>query len=137
MNKSILAFSPAAWIDQFFNDVDRGLSPTRAGFSPAVDVVEEKDAYLLKAELPGVPKEAIQIEVKDNRLTLSGKKETVTHGEDGRYRYSETRQGSFSRSFELPRNVRSEGIEAKYEHGVLTLTLPKVEEARPKAITIR
>ncbi len=136
MNKSILAFSPAAWIDQFFNDVDRGLSPTRVGFSPAVDVVEEKDAYLLKAELPGVPKDAIQIEVKDNRLTLSGKKETVSQGEQGRYRYYESRQGAFSRSFELPRNVRSEAIEAKYEHGVLTLTLPKVEEARPKAIPI-
>jgi HSP20 family protein len=137
MTKSILTFSPAAWIDQFFNDVEGSAPATRVGFTPAIDVIEERDAYLLRAELPGVSKDEILIEVKDNRLTLSGKKTTVLSGEQGRYRYFESRQGAFSRSFELPRNVRSEAIEAKHDQGVLTLTLPKVEEAKPKAIPIQ
>src|SRR5262245_53948918 len=98
---------PAAWIDRFFDEFDRGGSNGKTGFSPAVDVVEERDAYVLRAELPGVPKESLNVEVKENRLVLSGRKQAETRGEDSRYRYLESRYGEFSRVFELPRNVKA------------------------------
>ncbi len=132
--------NPVNWIDQFFNDFDRGLFATGRGapsFVPAVDVVEEKDAYVLRAELPGVARENVKVEVKENHLLLSGTKESVQRGEEGKYRYVESRHGAFSRSFELPANVKADGIEATFKDGALTLRIPKVEEARPRAIEIR
>jgi HSP20 family protein len=102
-----------------------------------VDVVENSDAFVLRAELPGVAREDINVEVKDNRLVLSGKKEAVQRGEEGKYRYVESRYGTFSRSFELPRNVKADAVEATFKDGALTLRIPKVDEAKPKAIEIR
>jgi len=127
------------WIEQFFNDFDRGFAPgaRAATFTPAVDVVEHADAYVLRAELPGVAREDISVEVKENRLVLSGKKDAVQSGEEGKYRYVESRHGAFSRSFELPRNVKSDAIEATYKDGTLTLRIPKADEAKPKTVEIR
>ncbi len=127
---------PVNWIDQFFTDLDRNWRGANS-FVPAVDVVEEGDAYVLRAELPGVARENISVEVKDNHLVLSGKKEAVSRGEEGKYRYVESRYGSFSRSFELPANAKADAIEANFKDGALTLRIPKVEEARPRAIEIR
>jgi len=128
------------WIDQFFNDFDRTFSVSgraAASFVPAVDVVEQKEAYELRAELPGVAREDISVEVKDNHLVLSGKKEAVARGEEGHYRYVESRHGQFSRSFELPRNVKADAIEASFKDGTLTLRIPKAADALPKTIAIR
>lgn len=128
----------ANWIEQFFNDFDRGFTASgRTGFVPAVDVVEHKDAYVLRAELAGVAREDINVEVKDNHLVLSGKKEAAPRVEEGHYRYVESRSGNFSRSFELPRNVKADAIEATFKDGALTLRIPKADEARPKTIEIR
>ena len=131
--------NPVNWIDQFFNEFDRNFAGSRVApsFVPAVDVVEHADAYVLRAELPGLSRENITVEVKENHLVLSGKKDATTRGEEGKYRYVEARHGAFSRSFELPRNVKADAVEASYRDGVLTLRIPKVEEARPKAIEIR
>jgi HSP20 family protein len=130
---------PSNWIEQFFNDLDRGFTSSgrKHEFVPAVDVVENKDAYVVRAELPGVAREDINVEVKENRLVLSGKKEAVSQGEEGKYRYVESRYGVFSRSFELPRNVKSDAIEATFKDGALTLRIPKADEAKPKAVEIR
>lgn len=128
------------WIEQFFNDFDRGIAANARGgasFVPAVDVVEQKDAYVLRAELAGVAREDINVEVKDNHLVLSGKKDVVERVEEGHYRYVESRHGSFSRTFELPRNVKADAIEATFKDGALTLRIPKADEARPKSIEIR
>lgn len=127
--------NPVNWIDQFFKDLDR--PHVAPGFVPAVDVVENADAYVLRAELPGVARENISVEVKENQLVLSGKKETVQRAENDGYRYVETRSGSFSRRFELPRNVKADAIEATYRDGVLELHIPKAEASRPRAIEIR
>ena len=102
-----------------------------------MDIVEDKDAFVLRAELPGVARENISVEVKDNRLVLSGKKESAELGEEGKYRHVESRTGGFSRTFELPRNVKSDAIEASFKDGALTLRIPKADEAKPKAIEIR
>jgi HSP20 family protein len=128
--------NPANWLDQFFNDVDRSWRTQTPSFRPAVDIVEDKDAFVVRAELPGVAKENISVEVKDNHLVLSGKKEAVELGEEGKHRHLESRHGSFSRTFELPRNVKSDAIEAAFKDGVLTLRVPKADEAKPKAVEI-
>jgi HSP20 family protein len=134
------ATHPTNWIEQFFSDFDRGFTPASraaASYVPAVDVVESAEAYELRAELPGVAREDINVEVKENRLVLSGKKDSVKQSEEGKYRYVESRHGAFSRSFELPRNVKSDAIEATYKDGVLTLRIPKADEAKPKTVEIR
>lgn len=129
--------NPVNWLEQFFSDVDRNWRAQVSSFHPAVDISEDKDAFVLRAELPGVAKENINVEVKNNRLVLSGKKEAVDLGEDGQSHHVESRLGAFSRSFELPRNVKADAIEAAFKDGVLTLRVPKADEAKPKAIEIR
>ncbi|MDB5049817.1 MAG: hypothetical protein JWO30_2888 [Fibrobacteres bacterium] len=140
MNNSIV-YSPTKWLDQFFTDFDRALT-AKNDFAPAVDIVEEKEDYVLRAELPGVAKENIKVEVKENRLTLSGKKENAwaqgPGGEErGHYRYAESSYGTFARVFELPRNVSGEAIRAEYNNGVLTLRIPKAKEALSRSIEIK
>jgi HSP20 family protein len=130
-----LVYNPSKWLDQFFSDFDSGLS-TKQGFTPAVDIVEDKEEFLLRAELPGVPKENIKVEVKENRLTVSGTKESYRKENQGEYRYVESSFGSFSRSFELPRNVQGADIKAEYANGVLTLRIPKAKEALARSIEI-
>ena len=129
--------NPVNWLDQFLNDVDRTWRTQTPSFRPAVDIVEEKDAFVVRAELPGVARENITVEVKDNHLVLSGKKESVERGEEGKYRHLESRHGTFTRTFELPRNVKSDAIEAAFKDGALTLRIPKADEAKPKAVEIR
>jgi HSP20 family protein len=144
-------YSPATWLDQFFSDFDRVPGVAKRGFNPPVDIVEEKEEFVLRAELPGVARENIKIEVKENRLTLSGRKENAlaaksepsANGDSnavgtarGQYRYAESHYGAFSRAFELPRNAQGEAIRAEYKDGVLTLRIPKVKEALPRTIAI-
>jgi len=136
MSKALI-YNPISWMDRFFEDFERGTVPARVNFAPAVDVVEDKEAYHLRAELPGVKREDLNIEVKDNRLAVSGKKENAWEERKDGYRYFESQYGSFNRSFELPRNVKADAIEAKYEHGVLTLTIPKAEAAISKTIQVK
>lgn len=131
-----LVYNPGTWLDQFFTDFDKGWA-RKNDFAPAVDVVEEKEDYVLRAELPGVAKENIKVEVKENRLTLSGKKENSWADKSGEYRYAESSFGSFARTFELPRNVSGEAIKAEYNHGVLTLRIPKAKEALSRSIEIK
>lgn len=131
-----LLYRPLSWMDRFFDEVERGALPERTSYLPAVDIVEDKEAYHLRLELPGVKREDFAVEVKDNRLTLAGKKENPWQDHKDGYRYFETRQGQFSRSFELPRNVKADAIEARYENGVLNLRIPKAEAAVAKTIPI-
>ena len=135
-----LIYNPNTWLDQFFSDFEDSYGAARKVFNPAVDVVEDKEEFILRAELPGVPRESLKVEVKENHLTLSGKKESpykVAAGEKApAYRYAEAAYGAFSRSFELPRGVQGESIKAEFKDGVLSLRVPKAKEALPKAIEI-
>jgi HSP20 family protein len=134
MNNALI-YNPATWLDQFFTDFDKAVGHKKS-FSPAIDIVEEEEAFVLRAELPGVSKENIKVEVKENRLTLSGKKDTVSEGGKGQYRYAESSHGEFTRTFELPRNVNGDAIKAEYVNGVLTLRIPKGKDALPRSIEI-
>jgi HSP20 family protein len=104
------------------------------GWFPPVDVYEDKDNLLVKAELPGLKKEDIQISLDNGNLTLSGEQEEK-HQDAGVYR-SERWVGRFHRTVSLPCRVDVEKIDASYSEGVLTVTLPKAEDAKPKRIPI-
>jgi HSP20 family protein len=110
---------------------------TTSTWVPRVDIFEKADNIVLKAELPGICKEDIEVNVENNVLTLRGerKKEKEINEEDF-YRV-ERYYGTFTRSFTLPRTVDPEKIEAKYLDGVLQLTLPRAEEAKQKKIEIK
>jgi HSP20 family protein len=110
--------------------------PNTSMWYPAVDVLESKDSYHIRAELPGMKKEDIKVEVKDGTLTLSGERKSEKLAEDVEYRHVERVDAKFWRSFSLPETVKRDGIEATYKDGVLEIRVPKAEEAKPRQIEV-
>jgi len=106
-------------------------------WAPAVDIYEDKDNIIVKAELPGMKKEDLSIEVKDNVLTLSGERKHEEETKKENFHRIERSYGKFSRSFTLPDSVKVDKVKANYKDGVLEISLPKAEEAKTKAIPIR
>lgn len=108
------------------------------GTSPALDVSETKDAYTVKASLPGWKPEDVDITFENGQLTLRGewKEENEDKGEDAKWHRKEIRYSSFERSLMLPVEVEADKAQATFENGVLTLTLPKSEVVKPKQIKI-
>jgi HSP20 family protein len=129
-----------AFDDRFFDDFWRasGRTPTRsAEFEPAVDVVEQENAYELRVELPGVKPEDVDVSVDGNTLTVRGERNYTDEQrkKDGYYRL-ERRYGKFQRTFTLPQTVDSGAIAADLSNGILTLKLPKQEIAKPRKISV-
>lgn len=128
--------------DNVWNQMDNlmegffGNSPIEASKNrtPAVDIREDEDKYLIDAELPGISEKEIDIKVNDNLLTLSAEKSEKKEEKQEGYLRRERSLWSFKRSFVLPRDVDGKSIKADFENGVLTLELPRKEEA--KALTI-
>jgi HSP20 family protein len=121
--------------NNFFSKWNRELDET---CFPNVDIIEGKENYFIKADLPGLDKKDIKVEVENGVLSLSGeKKEENVEREKNHYYHLERSYGSFRRSFKLPDNISSEHVDAKYANGVLELTLKKMEAAKPKAIEIK
>ena len=108
-----------------------------AAWTPAVDVFEDKDAVKIVAELPGVKAEDVKISLESQTLTMRGEKRQVAEEKTERVHRYERTYGAFERTFALPRTVDADRIEASYADGLLTVTLPKVERARPRQIEIR
>jgi len=106
-------------------------------FSPAFEVKETSDAFVLKADLPGVLESDLDINVHSNVLTVSGTRQAEQRNEGESYALYERQFGSFSRSFSLPDMADGERIEAKLEHGVLTLSIGKKAEAKPRKIALK
>lgn len=106
-------------------------------FAPMVDVFENDDSIELRAELPGLKPNEIEIDVTDNVLTLSGERKLEHDEEREGYRKIERSYGRFSRSFTLPRNIDTENIKAEMNEGVLSLTLPKREEQKARRIEVK
>ncbi len=110
--------------------------PTR-GWVPPVDIYETKDGSLVvKAELPGLKREDIDVTVEDNILTIRGERRQEHEDRSGRVHRMERTYGEFSRSFTLPAEVDTEQIRAEYRDGTLTVTLPRRPEARPRQIPV-
>lgn len=129
-------------INRMFDDTIRTLYPTdgeeleKGTWAPAVDIYETNDSFVVSADLPGLNKDEIQIDLKDNTLTLKGEKKFEEKVSKDNYIRVERAYGSYVRSFTLPQNVDPEKIKAKYKEGVLEVTIPKKEDARPKQIKV-
>lgn len=106
-------------------------------WTPAVDVAEHDNEYLVKVELPGVSKDDVKITMQDNVLTIRGEKKQEKETKESNFHRVERSYGSFQRSFTLPTTVKNDRIEASYRDGILTITLPKAEEAKPKQIEVK
>lgn len=107
-----------------------------SGWSPALDVYQDKDLVLVKVELPGVKKEEIEITLHDGVLSIAGERKHEAEAKQGDSFRSERVFGRFHRSVALPTPVDSTRVAAAYKDGILTVTLPKAEEAKPKQIQV-
>ena len=114
------------------SEEDLGLS----SFHPAIDVYEEDDAYVVKAELPGIDKKDITLDLKDRVLTLKGERSHENEVKEDKYYRRERSYGKFCRAFTLPAQVDPEKIKAEFKDGVLNISIPKPEENKPKQITV-
>lgn len=138
---SLHPFGELSLVKDYFERGERG-SVSRAGFHPACDIEETEAAYLVSFDLPGVAKEHVQIEIEDDELRVSGERPGPAALQDGepprgRYHFAERTLGKFQRVFTLPTAVKAEAVEAKFAHGVLEITLPKAESAKPRKIAIQ
>lgn len=104
---------------------------------PALDVYEREDRLELTLDLPGIDPDAVELTVEDSVLTISGIRESRSDVSEENYRRVERRYGSFARSLMLPPTADAEGIKASFDKGVLTIEVPKREEAKPKRIEIK
>ncbi len=122
----------------FQDTVSRLLSePAARPWSPPVDIFETEDELLLKADLPGMDMKDIDIQIENGTLALRGERKFQNEGKQGGFHRIERGYGSFARYFTLPDTVDTEAVKAEYKHGVLTVTLPKKEVAKPKQIKVQ
>ena len=127
-------------MDRFWNRVFGETSLPRTlseEWSPRVDISENKDNLVVKAELPGVDAKDVNVNISGNMLTIKGEKKQEKEEKDEQSHYIERRYGSFQRSFQLPANIKTEKIDASFEKGILQVVLPKTEEAKKKEIEIK
>ncbi len=128
-------------MNRMFQEFFRGGTGEEAGWglrtwTPAVDIYDTDDALVLKAELPGVSKDDVSIEIHNNTLILRGERKHEAEVKEGDYYRAERAYGTFQRSFVLPTLVDQDEVQATYTDGVLELRLPKSEAAKPKRIAI-
>jgi HSP20 family protein len=105
-------------------------------FAPAFQVKETKDAFVFTADLPGIAEKDLQVQLSDNRLSISGKRESEKNEQGDTYYTSERSYGSFTRSFILPEGLDRDKLRAELKNGVLSVTAPKRPEAQPKKISV-
>ena len=110
--------------------------PKIGDLSPSVDIFEEGNDLVLKAELPGIKKEDLNVTITENRIVIEGEKKQEEEVEKKDYHWVERSYGSFSRSFRLPDNVNGEAAKASFKDGILEIRAPKTEEAKQKKITV-
>ena len=130
------ARNPFRFYSPFFAPLRVRTDADRYDWAPSVDVSETDDTFEVRAELPGVAKDDLHVSVKDNLLTLSGEKRQENVDDPQNYRRAERRYGNFQRSFTLPAEVNTDDIKAEYTDGVLTLSIPKPEAAKPTEVPI-
>ena len=125
--------------DRMFDALLGGSGGSRSTLmrAPETDVVETEREIRVMVEMPGLKRDNIDIDIENNVLTIRGeKREERQEGEEGKYHIAERRYGTFTRSFVLPRDVDSEDIQARFEDGVLNVTIPKSERARRRRIEV-
>jgi HSP20 family protein len=137
-NRGALARPRRDLFDLFLDDLTLpDFWTTEKGWMPAFDVSETENEIVVKAELPGMDVKDIDIALTDGLLTIKGEREMEKEDKEENYHRIERQFGSFSRSLNLGTKVRADGIEAGYKDGILTVTLPKAEESKPKKIEVK
>lgn len=127
-------------INEFFDEAF-GRAPAysnapNSSWSPPVDILESRDAYLIRAEVPGMKKEEIHLEFKNGMVTLSGERKFDEPAEGVEYHRIERAAGKFARHFTLPQTIKQDEMKASYRDGILEIHIPKADEAKPKQIAI-
>ena len=110
---------------------------SKTNWSPAVDVKESDNSFTLTADIPGLTKKEVKVNITDGILSISGERKFEDEKESGNYHYRERRYGSFSRTFNLPETVNDEDISASFKNGILSIELPKHEVVLPKEREIK
>ena len=123
-------------LDQMFEGSRSPYQHPGAGVFPLINLTEDKDNYYIRAELPGVKADELDIQVTANNVAISGERKIAAEGEGARYHRREREAGTFSRMLGLPGDVNNEKVEAKLTNGVLTVMIPKAEAAKPKQIAV-
>jgi HSP20 family protein len=126
-------------LDRLFEAPLAGLtraSQVMGAWSPALDVREDKNNFVIMAELPGVKKEDVKVSLEDGCLTISGERRNEIKEEDAEVHHMERFFGRFERTLTLPKDIAADRVKAQYQDGILTVTLPKTEEAKPKQIDV-
>lgn len=113
-----------------------GVSQLLSGWSPALDVYEDKENFIVKAELPGMKKEDIDVSLHADSLSIAGERKSEKKDENAELCRTERYFGRFQRTVTLPTPVAADKVKAQYKDGILTITLPKTEEAKPKQIDV-
>ena len=147
-NMALIRWEPARELQSIQQEMNRLFgtyfdSPTTSGngdsyrrWIPAMDLVEEGDHYVLRADLPGVSEKDVNVELEDNVLTISGERKSEhEHREEGYYRI-ERASGAFSRSLTLPEGIDPDSVQARFDNGVLEVRVPKPEERKPRRVAI-
>ena len=124
-------------MNRLFSDfMGRGGSSSRGGVFPALNVSEDAEKLYVRAELPGIKPDEMEISVEGDTLTLRGEKKLGEAGENVNYHRREREAGRFRRILTLPSRINPEAVNASFKNGVLTITLPKAPEAKPKPIKV-
>ena len=121
-------------LDQMFDDTPS--QRVSAGVFPLINLTEDKDKYYVRAELPGVKAEELDIQATGNNLAISGERKIAPEKEGARYHRREREAGTFSRMIGLPGEVDTDKVEAKLENGILSIVVSKAEIAKPKQISV-
>jgi HSP20 family protein len=123
-------------MEQLFEEARVPSQRSVAGVFPLINLTEDKDNYYVRAELPGVMAEALDIQATSQNIAISGERRIAPQGEGARYHRREREAGTFSRMIVLPGEVNTEKVEAKLENGILTVMVPKAEVTKPKQISV-
>ena len=121
-------------LEQMFDDTSQ--QSVSAGVFPLINLTEDKDNYYVRAELPGVKGDELDIQVTANNLAISGERKIAEERESARYHRREREAGSFSRMIGLPGDINPDKVDAKLANGILTVKVSKAEAAKPKQITV-
>jgi HSP20 family protein len=128
-------------MNSLLDSVMRPGSGTSTGLAdwtvPAIDLYEKDGDYVVECAVPGLKKDDIEIEVSDNRLTMSAKRQEEKTQEDTRYHYREMRRGGFSRSITFPQEIDTDKVNAEYDSGILRVTVPLMKPAQAKKVSIK
>jgi HSP20 family protein len=149
---ALIRWEPAAELNTIQNEMNRlfnnlfDAAPTGRNGSgssasrrwiPAMDLVETADHYVLRADLPGLSDEDVNVQLEDNVLTISGERKTEQHSEQEGYYRLERAFGGFSRSLTLPDGIDPDSVQAQFDRGVLEITIPKPEQKKPRQVQIK